>query len=96
MRYPVHGKVLFSIYVLHRGTTNDLLPLKMHPFQMGCTLKGKNLLLEEQILSFKSCMTPTEKGGKTKQMAIASLEVYLNIMKSETNLCLIVAAIYIA
>ena len=31
-----------------------LFPWKTKSFQKGSTLKGKNLLLEEQILSFKS------------------------------------------
>ena len=35
---------------------------------MGSTCKGKNLLLEEQILSFKK-LTPTEKGGKNSIVA---------------------------
>ena len=34
--------------------TSNLLPKMKKPFQKGSTLKGKNLLLEEQILSFKS------------------------------------------
>ena len=31
-----------------------LLPWKRYLFQIGSSLKGKNLLLEEQVLSFKS------------------------------------------
>ena len=34
--------------------TSYLLPRGWSPFKRGSTLKGKNLLLLEQILSFKS------------------------------------------
>ena len=35
---------------------HDILSVSLYnePFQNGSTIKGKNLLLEEQILSFKS------------------------------------------
>ena len=42
---------------LQRGKTfvaSSIFPWKTNSFQNGSTLKGKNLLLLEQILSFKS------------------------------------------
>ena len=34
--------------------SGEVAPVFLSPFSRGATLKGKNLLLEEQILSFKS------------------------------------------
>ena len=54
--------------VLQRATTlttSCLLPGTTYPYKMGSTLKRKNLLLQEQILSFKS-VSLMEKGGKTE------------------------------
>ena len=45
----------------------------MYPSKMGPTLKGKNLLLWEQIFSFK-CRPSTEKGGKNENDRVASPE----------------------
>ena len=50
--------------------------------KMGSTLKGKNLLLEEQILSFKS--RPLLTKGKNESGRVVSPEsvsIYLNVEK---------------
>ena len=57
---------------------------------MGCTLKGKTLLLEllqEQILSFKE-LTPIEKGGKPEDDRSTSTEnvpIYLKTILYPDN-----------
>ena len=52
--------------------TSCLLSRTMKPFQNGVYLKGKNLLLGEQILSFKS--DPIEKRDKDENGRVASPE----------------------
>ena len=52
--------------------TSFFLPLITQPLKMGSTLKGKNLVMREQILSFKS-LTPSKR-GQNKNCSIASPE----------------------
>ena len=46
------------------------------PFQLESTLKGKNLLLEEQILSFKIRSYVKELHHSVKQTEISSMLIY--------------------
>ena len=62
----LHTSMFFPQF-LQMGTTfqiSYLLPWQTKLFQKGSTLKGKNLLLKEQIHSFKSW--PHSKSGKNE------------------------------
>ena len=69
--------VHFHIFLpfLHRGTnfvTDWLFSWITKPFQNGSTLRGKNLLLEEQILSYESRLS--WKGRQNENGIFASSE----------------------
>ena len=56
--------------------TSCLFLWRMRLFQRGSTLKGKNLLLGEQILFFNSC-PPMRWEAKMKMEELLPLKVYL-------------------
>ena len=55
--------------------TSCLTPWREKPFQKGSTLEGKNLLLEEQILSYKSS-APWRREAKVKLAELLPLKMY--------------------
>ena len=77
---------LFNVHEHLFASLNELL------FENGSTLKGKNLLLEEQILFFSE-LTSNEKGGKTnRNVSFASIPIHFNtvirgIWQALSNYC---------
>ena len=75
---------MFIHHFIKQNNFCDLLlvPLTMKPFQKGSSLYEKNLLLQEQILSFKS-RPPLRKDTKMKTTELFPLKVYSFILRAE-------------
>ena len=75
--FKVNGYTFMFEHHFTKGSnfvTSCLLPWRRNPSKLGFTLKGKNLLLEEQILSFKS-ESQLRREGKMKLAELLFLNV---------------------